>query len=242
MFRLGNALDDSYLRHVRGTCVRLEARRNVPEVGRVERCGRVDRARQETGTQWAEWYEANTQFLADGEDAVLLRVARPERVFTLHGGDRLHRVGIIRDTSRILRFTIVAVATYATAVSAQTRAVVTVSESAAAPENLTSSRDGRVYFGSMATGTIYRALPGAARAEPWILASSAGLTRVLGLFADDNSNTLWVCQNATEGRGGVPAGEQTALRSFDLTTGAIKGTYAFPPNSRICNDIAASAD
>ena len=30
--------------------------------------------------------------------------------------------------------------------------------------------------------------------------------------------------------------------SFDLKSGAAKGTYPFPPNSRICNDIAMSTD
>src|SRR6476646_7785150 len=75
-----------------------------------------------------------------------------------------------------------------------------------------------------AKGTIYRAAPGASRAEPWILASTAGLTRVLGVLADDRTNTLWVCQNATDGRGGVPATGQTALRAFDLRSGAAKGT------------------
>ena len=35
---------------------------------------------------------------------------------------------------------------------------------------------------------------------------------------------------------------QTALRSFDLKTGAAKGTYPFPANSGVCNDIAVSAD
>src|SRR5688500_3855846 len=94
----------------------------------------------------------------------------------------------------------------------------------------------------MAKGTIYRAAPGASQAEPWILASSAGLTNVLGVLAHDRSNTLWVCQNSTGGRGGAPVVGQTALRSFDLKTGAAKGTYPFPPNSRICNDIAVATD
>lgn len=125
---------------------------------------------------------------------------------------------------------------------AQTRTEVTINDTAVTPENLTSSRDGTVYFGSMAKGTIYRAAPGAARAEPWILASQTGLTRVLGVLADDRSNTLWVCQNATGGQGGTPASGQTALRSFDLKSGAPRGTYPFPPNSGVCNDIAVSAD
>ena len=81
-----------------------------------------------------------------------------------------------------------------------------------------------MYFGSTAKGTIYRAAPGAARAEPWILASTTGLTNVLGVLADDKTNTLWVCQNATGGRGGAPVVGQTALRSFDLKSGAAKGT------------------
>lgn len=143
---------------------------------------------------------------------------------------------------RALGVAIVAGASLAPTASTQQRTRIALADSAVSPENLTSSRDGTVYFGSMTTGTIYRALPGAARAEPWILASAAGLTRVLGVLADDRSNTLWVCQNATGGAGGAAVAGRTALRAFDLTSGAARGTYPFPPNSRICNDIAVSAD
>jgi sugar lactone lactonase YvrE len=126
--------------------------------------------------------------------------------------------------------------------AAQARTEITINDTGVQPENLTSSADGSVYFGSTAKGTIYRAAPGAAQAEPWILASTAGLTNVLGVLADDKSNTLWVCQNLTGGRGGTPVSGQAALRSFDLKTGAAKGTYPLPPNAGICNDIAVSAD
>ena len=125
---------------------------------------------------------------------------------------------------------------------AQNQPEVTINDTDVQSENLTSSRDGTVYFGSMSKGTIYRATPGVSRAEPWILASNTGLTRVLGVLADDKSNTLWVCQNHTDARGGAPVVGLTALRSFDLKTGVAKGTYPFPPNSGICNDIAVSAD
>ena len=131
---------------------------------------------------------------------------------------------------------------YRRGAAAQSRAEVTINDTGVESENLTSTRDGTVYFGSMAKGTIYRAAPGAARAEPWILASAAGLTGVLGVLADERSNILWVCQNATDGRNGAPVVGQTALRTFDLKTGAPKGNYAFPPNPGVCNDIAVSAN
>jgi sugar lactone lactonase YvrE len=137
---------------------------------------------------------------------------------------------------------VVTLPSFAPLAQAQNRTQVTINDTGVVAENLTSSRDGTVYFGSMAKGTIYRAAPGAAHAEPWILASTAGLTRVLGVLADDKTNTLWVCQNATGGRDGAPVAGQTALRSFDLTSGAAKNTYQFPPTSGVCNDIALSAD
>jgi len=137
---------------------------------------------------------------------------------------------------------VVTLTSFAPRARAQNRTQVTINDTGVVAENLTSSRDGMVYFGSMAKGTIYRAAPGAAQAEPWILASTAGLTRVLGVLADDKTRTLWVCQNSTGGRDGTPVAGQTALRSFDLTSGAAKGTYPFPPNSGVCNDIALSAD
>ena len=137
---------------------------------------------------------------------------------------------------------IVAFTAFPPVISAQGRKELTINDTSVTPENLTSSKDGTVYFGSMSKGTIYRAAPGATFAEPWILASATGLTRVLGVLADDSSNTLWVCQNATGGRNGAPVVGQTALRSFDLKSGAAKGTYPFPANPGTCNDIAVSAD
>lgn len=141
-----------------------------------------------------------------------------------------------------IHLALVAGLSIASVAGAQERTEVTLADTGVMAENITSSRDGTVYFGSMTKGTIYRAAPGAARAEPWILASTAGLTRVLGVLADDRSNTLWVCQNATDGRGGAPVTGQTALRAFDLKSGAAKGTYPFPANSGVCNDIAISAN
>jgi sugar lactone lactonase YvrE len=124
--------------------------------------------------------------------------------------------------------------------AAQTRTDVTIDDTGVSPESLTSSADGSLFFGSTAKGTVYRAAPGAAAAEAWIPASTTGLTNVLGVLADDRTNTLWVCANATGGRGRPPAGE-TALRRFDLKTGAPTGTYPFPGGG-LCNDIAVASD
>ena len=137
---------------------------------------------------------------------------------------------------------VVAVAALSPLTRAQNRAEVTVNDTGVQAENLTSSQDGSVYFGSTAKGTIYRAGPGASQAEPWIQASTAGLTNVLGVLADDKTNTLWVCQNSTGGRGGAPVVGQTALRSFDLKSGAAKATYNFPTNGGVCNDMAIAPD
>jgi sugar lactone lactonase YvrE len=152
--------------------------------------------------------------------------------------------GMQNNPSNTRRFIVAlsSVMSFASLAGAQGRAEITINDTGVQAENLTSSQDGTVYFGSMAKGTIYRAAPGASQAEPWILASAAGLTNVLGVLADDKSNTLWVCQNSTGGRGGAPVVGQTALRSFDLRTGAARGTYPFPANSGVCNDIAVSAD
>ena len=115
-----------------------------------------------------------------------------------------------------------------------------ISEPGASPESITSTKDGTVYFGSTAKGTIYRALPKQGQAEPWIKATEVGLTNVLGVLADEKQKTLWVCSNVTSGRNS-PAVGQTALRSFDLKTGAAKGTYP-TPGSGLFNDIAVAKD
>ena len=148
----------------------------------------------------------------------------------------------IHETARLLVLVVIALASLGPPVGAQTRAEITINDTGVQAENLTSSQDGSVYFGSTSKGTIYRAAPGASQAEPWIQASTAGLSNVLGVLADDKTNTLWVCQNNTGGRGGAPVVGQTALRSFDLKSGAAKGMYPFPSNGGVCNDMAVASD
>jgi sugar lactone lactonase YvrE len=104
------------------------------------------------------------------------------------------------------------------------------------PESLTSTADGTIILGSLDHGTIYRAPKGSTKATPWIAAGPNGLERVLGVFAHDASNTLWVCTNTTD-----PQGKDATLKAFDLAAGTPKGSYPFPDGG-LCNDIDVSRD
>ena len=105
------------------------------------------------------------------------------------------------------------------------------------PESITSTADGTLIIGSLGHGNISRIAPGKTKAEEWIKAGTGGLNNVLGVFADEKGKTLWVCSNNLENKG-----EATAAKSFDLKTGAPKGTYPLPGNGTLCNDIAVAAD
>jgi len=113
------------------------------------------------------------------------------------------------------------------------------------PESTTSGPDGSLYFGSIGQKMIFRAKPGAATAEPFVQAGSDGLDSVFGVFADPKSNTLYAC-SGTPAFGpqqpGAPPPKPAALRTFNLKTGAPKGTYPFPSAPSLCNDIAVGSD
>lgn len=105
------------------------------------------------------------------------------------------------------------------------------------PESVTSTPDGALIMGSITKSEIFRATKGQATAEPWIKPGTNGLQRVLGVFADPRANTLWVCSDK-DGQNGKPS----ALKTFDLKTGAPKGSYDFPGGNSLCNDIAIAPD
>ena len=108
------------------------------------------------------------------------------------------------------------------------------------PESITSSSDGSVIIGSIGQKQIYRARPGSATAEVWIPAGTDGLNSILGVFADNKSNTLYACSNVIGPPGAGPAVNAT-LYTFDLKTGKSKGHYVFPTEKGVCNDIAVDA-
>jgi sugar lactone lactonase YvrE len=113
---------------------------------------------------------------------------------------------------------------------------VTVHEDKPFPESLTSTPDGALIIGSITKSEIFRAPKGATSAEVWIKPGTNGLQRVLGVFADTKSGTLWVCSDK------LAQGAPSALKTFDLKTGAAKGSYDFPNDNALCNDIAIGPD
>jgi sugar lactone lactonase YvrE len=112
------------------------------------------------------------------------------------------------------------------------------------PESITGTSDGTLYIGSLGDGAVYRVPPGGSAAEPFVAKGSSDLLSVIGVLADENSGTLWVCSSDLSGAGvTVPTGKKpTMLKALDLKTGAEKGSVALPGDKQFCNDIAIGKD
>jgi sugar lactone lactonase YvrE len=101
------------------------------------------------------------------------------------------------------------------------------------PESITSTKDGTLIIGSSGEGAVYRIPAGKKAPELFIASGTNGLSAtVLGVLADEASNTLWLCSQA-----GTPT-----LMAFDLKTAAHKGSYPLPGTPAACNDIAVRRD
>jgi sugar lactone lactonase YvrE len=126
---------------------------------------------------------------------------------------------------------------------------VTVPGSTDFPESVTASSDGTMFFSSITGSRVFRVGPGQAQASEWIKPGTNGLSSVLGLLADDRTNTLYVCSADMTGFGVKAQGgaQPSALKTFDLKTGAPKGSMNLPPPTvagqpALCNDIAVGPD
>src|SRR6185503_3614093 len=101
---------------------------------------------------------------------------------------------------------------------------------------------GVLIVGSASTPFVYRVRAGSTSAEKFVDASAEGAgTFFLGMLADATTNTLWTCQ-LTPVPGTTPAQRHTALRSFDLTTGAPKIRWNLPGDNNVCNDFTIGPD
>ncbi len=117
---------------------------------------------------------------------------------------------------------------------------VQVGEGKVFPESFAASPDGTLFVGSITMGTIMKAAPGATMTEAFIAKPADGPGSVLGVYADPASGLLWACYSDLTAFSGKPAAASIA-RSYDLATGAEKGSYPLPDGS-FCNDFASNAD
>ena len=125
---------------------------------------------------------------------------------------------------------------------AASAADVLISDAKSEPESLTIAPGGVVIVGSASSPFVYRIKAGATTAEKFIDASSEGPgTFFFGMLADASTNTLWTCQ-LTPVPFTQPAKKHTALRGFDLKTGAPKLRWDLPGDNTTCNDFAIGPD
>ena len=110
------------------------------------------------------------------------------------------------------------------------------------PESLTLAPGGILIVGSASTPFVYKVRPGSTTAEKFVDASAEGAgTFFFGMLADAATNTLWTCQLTPVGDE-KPVKRHTALRGFDLSTGAQKLRWNLPGDNSTCNDFSVGPD
>jgi len=107
------------------------------------------------------------------------------------------------------------------------------------PESITSTPDGVLFVGRVGDGGIVRVNPRTAESTIFVQPGAAGSRSILGVFADESSETLWACSNDLSALGGPATGNDTgsALKAFDLKTGDGKRSISLPGSHAFCNDI-----
>lgn len=140
--------------------------------------------------------------------------------------------------SRLLCFSLAAFLGMSTAAMT---AEILVQDEKSSPESLTLAPGGIVIAGSASSPYVYRIKPGGP-AERFIDVSADGPgTFFFGMLADAASNTLWTCE-LTPVPDTKPVQRKSALRSFDLMTGAPKLRWDLPGASSTCNDFSFGPD
>ena len=110
------------------------------------------------------------------------------------------------------------------------------------PESLTVAPGGILFVGSASTPFVYKVAPGSTTAEKFVDASAEGAgTFFFGMLADGATKTLWTCQLTPIGDT-RPVKRKTALRGFDLSTGAQKLRWDLPGENSTCNDFSIGPD
>ena len=110
------------------------------------------------------------------------------------------------------------------------------------PESLTVAPGGVLIVGSASTPFVYKVRSGSTAPENFVDASAEGPgTFFFGMLADASSHILWTCQ-LTPVPGATPVRHHTALRGFDLSTGAPKIRWNLPGDDSTCNDFSIGPD
>jgi len=126
--------------------------------------------------------------------------------------------------------------------SAATAADILIGDEKSQPESLTMAPGGVLIVGSASSPFVYKVSPGSSRAEKFIEVGAEGPgTFFLGMLADAATRTLWTCQ-LTPVPGTTPVRRHTALRGFDLSTGAPKLRWDLPGDDSVCNDFTVGPD
>jgi len=143
--------------------------------------------------------------------------------------------------SRVRRIAVL-VALMVSCVQVAFAADILIENSKSQPESLTLAPGGVLIVGSASSPFVYKVKPGATTAEKFIdVSSEPPGTFFLGMLADASTNTLWTCQ-LTPVPNTTPPARHTALRSFDLTTGAAKIRWNLPGDMNVCNDFTIGPD
>jgi sugar lactone lactonase YvrE len=108
------------------------------------------------------------------------------------------------------------------------------------PEGVAVSGEGTLFVGSIKRGEIHRARPGQRTAELFVPQGRDGLMSVVGIYADDARGLLYACSSDLK-LPSLTGYAAPALKAFDLSTGAPRGTWQLP-NGGFCNDITVLAD
>jgi hypothetical protein len=114
---------------------------------------------------------------------------------------------------------------------------VTVPEKAA-PESITVAPNGDLILGSMGGPRIFRAKKGTEKGNMFVDVSADGTVFFLGVLSEPSTKTLWACEIYPN-----PSGPgHSALRGFDLATGAPKFRWDLPGAPNLCNDLVIGPD
>ena len=125
---------------------------------------------------------------------------------------------------------------------AASAAEILIADAKSQPESMTVAPGGILIVGSASSPFVYKVRPGSTTAEKFVDASAEGEgTFFFGMLADAATNTLWTCQ-LTPVPGATPVRRHTALRGFDLSSGAQKIRWNLPGDNSTCNDFAVGPD